>query len=158
MPRKPNPARRIRGDTLCRCLFTRVVIDTASGCWNFTSSTRGGYGRLHYRGRMLNTHRVVWEMWNGPVPDGLQLHHECANKGCCNPGHLAAVTAKEHYVDLTPRHITYTNARKTHCPAGHPFVSGNLANSKDGRRRCLACRRETRRTGARPQRYLTVST
>lgn len=143
MPRKPNPARRIRGDTLCRCLFTRVAIDATTGCWNFTSNFRGGYGRMYHGGRTLTAHRAVWELWNGPVPEKLQLHHKCENKACCNPEHLAAVTVRDHYVNLTPNHLTYTNARKTHCPAGHPLVTGNLTSRKNARS-CLACARARR--------------
>lgn len=140
-----------QNDTLCRRLFLRVVIDQESGCWNFTGSRRLGYGRIQNKGANLTTHRVAWEMWNGPVPAGYQLHHECRNEACCNPEHLTPVTPRTHAVDLTPGHIAARNASKTHCPKGHPLVKGNLNRAvlREGRRRCLIC---TRESGKRNQR------
>jgi hypothetical protein len=47
-------------------------------------------------------------------------------------------------------------AAKTHCPAGHPLVPGNLRGGKRGHRECLTCHRERelarrRAKGAKPQ-------
>jgi HNH endonuclease len=70
-----------------------VVLET--GCWLWTGSTgRGGYGRWWKRdfdyGRPA--HVVIWEAFNGPVPEGKQLDHLCRVKCCVNEAHLEPVT------------------------------------------------------------------
>lgn len=61
-----------------------------------------GYGRIRLGGRPANggksstAHRVVYELANGPIPDGLEIDHLCRNRGCINPAHLEAVTHREN--------------------------------------------------------------
>jgi hypothetical protein len=79
-----------------------VVLDEA-GCWNWDGARSSkGYGRTFFGSRIdgsrraLSTHRVAYEAWIGPIPDGLQLDHLCENKACCNPWHLEPVTNAEN--------------------------------------------------------------
>lgn len=54
--------------------------------------SRAGYGRLVVsRGgkkRFLIVSRVVWELANGPIPDGLHVLHHCDNPPCVRLSHL----------------------------------------------------------------------
>lgn len=34
-----------------------------------------GYIRMDVCGRMVYVHRIIWEIHNGPIPDGLQIDH-----------------------------------------------------------------------------------
>lgn len=134
-------------DTLCRRIFTRVVIAAGTGCWNYMGNRRSGYGMISQKQRTLSVHRLTWEMWNGAIPDGFELHHTCENAACCNPSHLALVRPREHLVELTPSSVAYRNARKTHCLKGHALVPGNLEPVclRSGGRKCLICHRESNR-------------
>ena len=71
-----------------------VEIDPETGCWNWTASLASGYGRLLVGGRLVGSHRFMYEQHVGPIPDGFQIDHLCRNPRCCNPNHLEAVTAK----------------------------------------------------------------
>ena len=52
---------------------------------------RTGAGRKrHYR------HRDAWEIRNGPIPEGLVIHHLCGHPSCLNPDHMELVTRTEH--------------------------------------------------------------
>lgn len=64
------------------------------GCWIWTRSQRFGYGRWTKRDGDLNraAHLVIWEIFNGRVPDGYELDHLCKVRCCVNPGHLEVVT------------------------------------------------------------------
>lgn len=71
--------------------------DLATGCWEWLLGRHPqGYGLLSRGGKTRRATRVMWEVVNGPVPLGLELHHRCENTGCVNPDHLELLTRPEH--------------------------------------------------------------
>lgn len=106
-------------------------------------------------------HRVVYEALVGPIPPGLELDHVkargCASRACCNPDHLEPVTGTQN--KLRGDSFSGVNARKTHCPAGHPLAEGNLVPHflKKGGRVCLTCRRAATMRCERKRRHLWPS-
>ena len=65
-----------------------------SDCWFWIGSMDGkGYGKYTRRGPdyQRGAHRVYWETFNGPVPEGMQLDHLCEEPTCVNPDHLEPV-------------------------------------------------------------------
>jgi hypothetical protein len=54
------------------------------GCWFWNGTLSNGYGKM---GRQL-AHRLSWEAFNGPIPDGLFVLHKCDTPPCVNPDHL----------------------------------------------------------------------
>ncbi len=77
----------------------KVRLDAGTGChiWTGCLAGPGGYGRS-YDGEKnsVYAHRFAYELSNGPVPEGMSVHHKCHNKQCVNPAHLEAVSKKEH--------------------------------------------------------------
>jgi hypothetical protein len=76
----------------------------------------GGYGRVTRNYVTTLAHRQAWEDTFGPIPEGLDIHHRCGNKGCVNLDHLMAVTRAEHM----------RLHRKEHCKRGHPRTPENV--------------------------------
>lgn len=129
-------------------LLARSVED--DDCWTYTGPTNAsGYSRLRVGdGRKAFGHRVSYEFFIGPIPDGLTFDHLCRNTSCVNPWHG----------DLVPLEINslrqiagtgFENRNKTHCPIGHPlsgenlrFASGNAEGAPNGRV-CRTCRAES---------------
>lgn len=115
------------------CWLWRGAIDKVSGYGRVQVGTRGAY-------RCAYLHRVTYEIFTGPIPDGLHADHLCRVRACCNPDHLEAVTPM-------------TNARRglrgsqTECKNGHPLSGDNLYVNQESKtqyvhRVCRTCRAE----------------
>lgn len=57
---------------------------------------------------------------HGPIPEGMVINHVCRNRACVNAQHLQVVTVTENTLRDSAT-ITAVNARKVHCPLGHPY-------------------------------------
>lgn len=75
--------------------FTAKYEVRPDGCWQWTGTTGGStarYGYFTWNGRRGMAHRFAYEHFVGPIPEGLEIDHQCQNKLCVNPSHLEPVT------------------------------------------------------------------
>lgn len=124
-------------------LFERFwsKVDTTGDCWLWRGSRNTkGYGSFRVGNKTLTVHRIAYELLIGPIPDGLTLDHLCRNPVCVNPNHLEPLTGREN--TLRGDNPPARNARKTHCPQGHPYDLLNTYIFGHGYRDCRACRKE----------------
>lgn len=76
-----------------------VVSD--SGCWEFNGrKDSSGYGRFDFDSRDVSAHRTAYEIWVGPIPDGMIIMHSCDNPPCINPDHLSVGTYRDNMEDM----------------------------------------------------------
>lgn len=108
--------------------FLALVEKGGSGCWIWRGGQVKGYPRYSYG----LGHRYSYELFVGPIPDGLELDHLCRIPLCVNPAHLEPVTRAENQ--------RRRSAAQTSCLRGHPFDEANTYYRNGNRRRCRICR------------------
>lgn len=128
-------------------------------CWVWRGArNHDGYGMC----RMIRVtgvrnhrtiHRIAWLLTRGPIPRGKEVCHRCDNPPCGNPGHLFLATHHGNMLDSAAkgRMQNSANARKSHCPSGHPYDAVNTYWWRGTHRLCRVCmaRRSLARTEAR---------
>ena len=119
-------------------LLSRTIPVTESGCWIWEGRlSPDGYAQTELMNGNRRVHRILYEVYRGPIPQGLTLDHLCRVRCCVNPGHLEIVSRGENTLrGFAPPAV---NARKTHCRMGHEFTLENTSLRKDGSRNCKVC-------------------
>lgn len=59
-----------------------------------------GYGRVGRGTKVFLTHRMAWELTNGPIPEGTHVLHRCDNPPCGEPSHLFLGTDLDNMRDM----------------------------------------------------------
>lgn len=126
--------------TLIERLASRVALDD-NGCWIWIGYVKpNGYATFTIKPKGTQyVHRVMYELFMGSIPEGLQLDHLCRVRECVNPNHLEPVTQRENIL----RGVGWCaqKAAATHCAQGHPFDEENTYRYANGHRSCRACNR-----------------
>ena len=77
-------------------------------CWPWMAYIRpDGYGRFRTKVGMMLSHRVSWELTNGPIPHGMYICHSCDTPECCNPDHLFLGTQRDNVRDCMKKGRRY---------------------------------------------------
>lgn len=114
--------------TVAQRLMAKV--NKTAYCWEWTGAkNKAGYPNFYLGGRYVNGHRVSYEIHHGPIPEGMEVDHECHNEGCVNPAHLRLATPKHNVEYQSGPHSRSTSGvrgvswdkdrQKWHASVGH---------------------------------------
>lgn len=128
-----------------------VIPNDSDGCWGWSRGlSHNGYAEFHVGRRetrkQVRGHRWIWEFYNGPIPEGMEIGHrchdndpsciglgiQCLHRQCTRLDHLYLQTKQENH---STRHTGY----RTHCKrCGTELTEENTyANGKY--RKCRKC-------------------
>ena len=109
-------------------------------CWPWQGALMPrGYGKLGKGGAgsgWLLAHRVSYELYIGPIPEGKEVRHSCDNPPCCNPSHLLPGTKINNMTDMHNRKRSRWRRYKNGTLDGHkPHTEkGQWKNRRRNRR------------------------
>ncbi len=103
-----------------------------------------GYGNFSVPGdsgahmKTVYAHRYAFELWHGPIPDGMSACHTCDTPLCVNPSHLWAGTAKDNAEDASVKGRLGAKADQSKCDMGHDMKPddwiGKTSKRKSGKK------------------------
>lgn len=143
------PARDPR--PLAERFMDKVSPEPNSGCWLWTGFYQEfGYGRMGVgyavegtRGTAM-AHRLSYEIFVGPIPDGICVLHRCDVPECVNPEHLWLGTHSDNVNDKVAKG-RHHYSKRTHCKNGHEFSGSNVRTPPGTSGRvCRSCQKAGR--------------
>jgi HNH endonuclease len=85
-------------------ILENYVPEPNTGCWLWLRGINSdGYPLVRIDGGSFRVSRLVWEIFKGPIPEGMRVCHRCDVRLCINPEHLFLGTDKENYDDMVAK-------------------------------------------------------
>ena len=107
-------------------------IDTTCWIWIGAHRHKLGYGGFWNGKKWDYAHRVSYELFKEPIPNGYEVIHTCDNPFCVNPDHLLAGTHTDNMVDAkTKGRIKggFYNISKKNRPLGEKHGQSKLTDN-----------------------------
>lgn len=107
-----------------QAIFLLAVIrgSRAKACWTWRGNKTKSNPRYSYavygviapygKNIRLRAHRVAYELFVGPIPDGMEVCHHCDNPICVKPDHLFVGTHTDNMQDAVKKGRNWSNFRE----------------------------------------------
>lgn len=108
-------------------------VSIGDDCWQWMGAgSQSGYGNLHTVDGNRYAHRISYEIFKGPITDGLYVLHSCDNRMCVNPKHLSLGTHADNQLDKLRRGRTPRNEAHWNCKIPKERIPEVFAMRKSG--------------------------
>lgn len=123
--------------------LSKIIIDEATGCWNWIGRMRGGNPMYQVKGQRdaLSARRVSFFMHKGQPSINLVIGLTCGNRSCINPEHMEERSEMSNFshVETSPQFI---KSNSLQCKNGHELNNLNTYSPPKTPhiRKCRTCR------------------
>lgn len=81
--------------------LNKKIVRQDSGCAFWTGCLNAcGYGTVGVDGKTKLVHRVIYELYFGPIPEGMVIAHKCDQPACCEITHLFLTDVAGNVYDM----------------------------------------------------------
>ena len=92
MPNITNPDKK--------AALLALVREADNGCWFWSGKCNNyGHGIFHYASSTFQAHRVLYELFVGPIEKGCIVSHSCGNASCVSPYHTEFKTLNDRFLE-----------------------------------------------------------
>lgn len=132
------------------------------GCWEWTGAhNESGYGITSVDKHLRRAHRVIYEILVEPIPEKMDLDHQChapenckggadcPHRRCVNPDHLKPLSRKDNLArgcwdaEKVLGHVYRKIRERQTCAKGHPYTVESMRVLRNGWRQCRICDKES---------------
>lgn len=124
-----------------KVIFNKINYpDNEDECWIWTSyKNKDGYGMTSFEGKIHRlVHRIIFECYNGPIPDKMLVLHTCDNPPCCNPNHLFLGTVSDNVKDRVNKQRSASGERNNKATMTDQEIYQILTNINNGKYKSIA--------------------
>ena len=130
-------------------------VNKTDTCWLWTGLICPyGYGRFFCHSinsrNAIKAHRFAFTVFRRELSSTECVLHRCDVRECVNPEHLFTGTRSDNNRDMFAKRRAW-QAQATHCASGHEYTPENT-DSRDGRRYCRQCGRDSTQKRRREKR------
>jgi hypothetical protein len=123
-------------ETFPQRFFSKIIKE--NDCWIWTGATmKNGYGKLSGSGHggenLIAAHRASWILHKGPIPEGLDVCHQCDTPECVNPEHLFIGTRLDNMKDCVSKGRSCRGEKHGNAKLTWSAVSAMKEQRADGR-------------------------
>jgi hypothetical protein len=92
------------GPTLKERLESKISMEPMTGCWLWTGfCSPTGYGHIGLNNVVYLVSRMAWQIYRGPIPEGMDVCHTCDTPQCASPHHLFLGTHTDNLQDAVKK-------------------------------------------------------